>query len=795
MLALAVTAGCQPRQPLYLHYNEDLATYIDAATELAYPDVNRPSLDEVALAHAPMTVDHPEFQTFWDLSLQEAIQIALHNSKVIRNLGSVRTPQIPDALLAGPQGVTTVYDPASIESDPQLGVEAALAAFDAQFTSSLFWNTTDRPQNFLTMGVAGQFFPAIQKRNAATFTAELSKRSATGTQFFFRNITDYDRGNAGGLSRALSSFYTTQFETEFRHPILRGGGAEVNRIPVLLARIRTDVSLAEFEASVRNLVQDIESAYWEVYCSYQILNTVKTARDSTLVAWNINYARMQAGVESQLGAPGAALTVTIAELEAQARSQYFAFRFQTEQALNDLYNAETNLRWLMGLTASDGRLIRPIDEPTTARVEFDWPVVNAEAQVRSPELRQIKWFIKQRELEQIAARNELLPDLNVAALYRWVGLGDHLINADRNGLNFPMPGSTAFDELTEGKYEEARFGFDFGFPVGFRRAYSQLRNSQINLARDHARLEDAELNVSNALAQALRNMDAQYAFAQSHLNAVIAATQEVRYSLDRVGVGLTVYNDNALRAIQRLADSQRLFFRALCEYNKNISLVHYRKNSLLEYDGVYLAEGPWPAKAYFDAEFNARRRAASYYLDYGWTAPPPVSIGPAPQGVIGAGPPGFEYSHPDATAPAGEMVPPPQPIPDEQPNQPSSPPPDLLPPLPPEAAAASNSATPGVRRTSWNGTGRGIAAPPGLAAPTEVVAPMPTPTAAAYPSFHSRAPSAMSYRGLSAPSSVASPSPAPAQPSSRRDVTAASYVEAVELSPMERLTRLPPTAR
>jgi hypothetical protein len=421
--------------------------------------------------------------------------------------------------------------------------------------------------------------------------------------------------------------------------------------------------------------------------------------------------------------------------------------------------------------------------------------VSAEAQVRSPELRQIKWFIKQRELEQIAARNQLLPDLNVVGLYRWVGLGDHLINADRNGLNFPTPGSTAFDEVTEGKYEEARFGFDFAFPVGFRQAYSQVRNAQINLARDHARLEDAELNVSNALAQSIRNMDAQYAFAQSHLNAVIAATQEVRYSLDRVGVGLTVYNDNALRAIQRLADSRRFFFRAVCEYNKNISLVHYRKNSLLEYDGVYLAEGPWPAKAYFDAEGNARRRAASYYLDYGWTAPPPVSIGPVPQ-IYGGDPPGFQYSHPDAAAPAEAVpAPPPQPLPDEQPNQPPGPSapgePDILPPLPPPGAAASNAASQGVRRTSWNSPGRG-----GIPGPMAPVAPMPTPSAAAYPSFHPGAPSAMSYRGLGMPSSIQTPPPAPAaQISSRREVAPASYFEAVELSPIEHLTRLPPTAQ
>jgi hypothetical protein len=60
------------------------------------------------------------------------------------------------------------------------------------------------------------------------------------------------------------------------------------------------------------------------------------------------------------------------QTEQQSAEQYFFFRAQLETALRDLYNTEGRLRFLMGLTASDGRLIRPIDEPTIAEVQFDW---------------------------------------------------------------------------------------------------------------------------------------------------------------------------------------------------------------------------------------------------------------------------------------------------------------------------------------------------------------------------------------------------------------------------------------
>ena len=55
------------------------------------------------------------------------------------------------------------------------------------------------------------------------------------------------------------------------------------------------------------------------------------------------------------------------------------------------------------------------------------------------------------------------------------------------------------------------------------------------------------------------------------------------------------------------------YYRSLVDYNRAIMNVHYRKGSLLDYDGVYLAEGQWPAKAYFDAMRQARKRDAGLY--------------------------------------------------------------------------------------------------------------------------------------------------------------------------------------
>ena len=71
--------------------------------------------------------------------------------------------------------------------------------------------------------------------------------------------------------------------------------------------------------------------------------------------------------------------------------------------------------------------------------------------------------------------------------------------------------------------------------------------------------------------------------------------------------------DLLLDAQRRRAEAESAYYRSLVDYNQAIMNVHYRKGSLLDYDGVYLAEGPWPAKAYFDAMRQARKRDAGMY--------------------------------------------------------------------------------------------------------------------------------------------------------------------------------------
>jgi len=636
-LALTVlVVGCNPRQPIYRGGGGDLSHYLDRATDIEYPDVEIRPLDEVTQAHEPLTVQDNNFQSFWDLSLEEAISIALHNNKLIRGYG---TPGLQNSRVApgidnvvnGVNQAGTMYNVAIRESEPGIigtpgqippagniptntsldvnqGVESALAEFDAQFTSSVFWERLDRPRNTIL-----DSFNNIFVQDQLNFQTELSKKSATGTQFFLRNITGYTKNNLPAALQALPSFYSTQMEAEFRQPLMRGRGELINRMPVIFARINTDQELANLEAQLQNMITNVEIRYWDLYAAYRGYQAAKDGRDAAISTWRIINERLKEGDSS------------VPE-EAQSREQFFFFRAEMERSYAAMLDAENDLRFLMGIAMTDGRLIRPADEPTEAAVMFHWYDAMDEALTFQPSLRQERWELKKRQLAVSHSKNALLPNVNVTGLYRFIGLGDNLISSSGSGIRFPGVGSEAWEDLTSGDYQEGRLALEFGMPVGYRRELANVRNAQLKLARQMARLEDMELDVSRELTQALRALNTNYRLAQTHFNRWVAATTEVDSVLTSYQEG-NVPLDTVLDAQRRRSQSQIAYYETLAEYNKTIALVHRRKGTTMEYCGVTFAEGPWTGKAYLDAQRHAQRRAASREMNYAFTRPAVVSQG------------------------------------------------------------------------------------------------------------------------------------------------------------------------
>ena len=612
--------------------------YERVASEIEYPvESGRTAMNadpSLASPH-PWTIDTQGTPEYWDVSLEEVIRLALDNSKVLRDLGG--------AVVRAPTATRTTLDPALAETDPRLGIEAALSQFDAQFTTSTFWEKNDRAVNNLFFGGGTR----LLQQDLGVFQSAIAKRSATGSLFTIRHNVDYDANDAPG-NRFLSA-WNTNVEAEIRHPFLQGSGTQFNRIAgldstpgvytgVLLARLNADVALNDFEIAVRDLVSNVENAYWDLYFGYRVLDARVRARDAALDTWRKIHALYE--VERRGGE---------AEKEAQAREQYFRFQQDVQNALSGepyeatrnwnglpsgafrttggVLMAERRLRLLMGLPPSDCKLLRPIDEPVLAKIDFDWCQVTDEATTRRAELRRQKWQVRRRELELVASKNHLLPRLDGVARYRWRGFGDDLFPRG----DAPPPPDTRFDgaysNLTSGDFQEWQLGFELSMPIGFRQAHVAARNAELLLARERAILQEQQREVVHEAADAIAEMDRAYTVLQTSYNRLVA-------SRDQLGAVQTAYEsdkaplDLFLDAQRRLTDAEIEYYLNRSRYSLAAKNVHFVKGTLLEYDGVYLAEGPWPGEAYHDAAKREASRSRPVPLNYASSQAPRVSQGP-----------------------------------------------------------------------------------------------------------------------------------------------------------------------
>ena len=140
--------------------------------------------------------------------------------------------------------------------------------------------------------------------------------------------------------------------------------------------------------------------------------------------------------------------------EAQAREQYFRFKQDVEDSLAgrpvegtrtnngsqaDTFRATPAAHRRAAAAAPDGaagnrrQVAPPGREPALAPVDFDWSAVAWEALVRREELRRQRWIVQSRQLEMAAARNFLLPNLDLVARYRLRGFGHELTDSDPGG--------------------------------------------------------------------------------------------------------------------------------------------------------------------------------------------------------------------------------------------------------------------------------------------------------------------------------------------------------------------------
>ena len=581
LIACAVFSGCRIRGNSK-HRSDTVCRGVVCQAVRTCEPCDNSSWDELAnpewIGNEPLTSSSELPSEFWEMTLDEAIAVALSDTTILRSLNA--------NVLQNSSFVPSSFDPAINATDPNFGVEAALSAFDARLNSSLTYaNNDDVFNNPVLSGGAAEV-----QQDLTIGQFNLSKTAATGTQFGIQSSVQHD--NNTNPSVLFPSAWTTNWEATLRQPLLQGRGVRFNRIAgpnsqlglrnsngVLISRLNHDVTIIQFQRDVRTMVDEIVNAYWQLQLAYKNFDSIKASRDGSLKTWNIAKARQENGL------PGGE-----ADRELQAREQYYQFQAQLLAALNGdqtgspgVLQSEANLRRLLNLPQSDGQIIRPADEPIVAETIVDWSELANQAIRNRTEVREQLKLIKRRVLEHEAAKNFTLPRLDAIATYRNNGFGDDLINGGSDRF------SGAIDNAIAGDYNEWEVGFAMDVPIGFRQAHAAVRNAEFQLCRERAVLAEQVKQVTHDLGSALRQCKQSYAnieIAQLRREAADGTVDSrfAAYEADAIGF------DELLDAQGRQLAAQLAYDSALINFELARNRLYLESGKLLFEHGISLCD-------------------------------------------------------------------------------------------------------------------------------------------------------------------------------------------------------------
>ena len=603
MMILAVLlAGCVTPTPEQVALLDDdgrlAATFGESGLLEASPsDLRQPAVS-APIGQRPHTIceDDLTADNYRDMSLAEAVEHALTNSKVVRELGG--------AILKTPDQIDTKFSPSAVASDPQYGIEAALSAFDPKFSASGNFEKNNRAFNNIFFGGGTRLF----RQDLNVYQTQLSKTAASGTEFSLRNFTDYNANNAPG--NEFGSAWNSNVEMQVRQPLLQGSGTEFNRIAgpkatpgaingVVVARVNTKISQADFELGLRDFVSNVVNAYWDLYYSYRELDARIKARDKSYQTWQkIQALAQESGRVSS-------------DRVALAEEQYFRFQEDVENSLSGkqfdgtrtfsgttggtfrgaggVQISERRLRLLIGLPITETSLIRPSDEPSMAEMVFEYDAAVGEALAQRAELKRQRLKTEKRELELIASRNFLKPQLDATGTYRFRGFGHDLSGGNPADGQF----ASAWGNLVSGNFQEWQAGIELNVPIGFRQGHAAVAAAELNLARERAVLFEQERQIIHDLSNSLAEAERAYSVCKNNLNRYRAAKNlvlslEANAKNARQTVDLL---DRLLDGHRRLTDSEARYFLARTEYEIALKNVFFEKGAIFDYHNMRVADG------------------------------------------------------------------------------------------------------------------------------------------------------------------------------------------------------------
>jgi HAE1 family hydrophobic/amphiphilic exporter-1 len=480
----------------------------------------------------------------------------------------------------------------------QQALRAAQGAFDGVLRWQPGLESRNTPTSSVLFGADGKLVERFHRQNFSW----LQKLDWNG--FSFHADFDNSRESTTNPFVSLNPYVTSRLVLGFTQPLLRNRETDRERTEIKLRSRQIDISEADLELRVIDVVTRVEQAYWDLVAARQ---------DVDVKAENVNWAREQLAQNKRMIDSGTLAPVELSAAEAELERRLDTYY----SSLTALTEAENNLKLLI----AGGRqqpvwndAIIPVEERTVdfaASDDLDEAV--RAALTRRAELRQLGLRVDSNEVEKKLAANQVKPQVNLVANYINSGLagsmnaGDNPFSASNVALytrvnqlsaqgglppiSPPSFGGTpqgliggygsTLSGLFGGNYQTFQVGLAMDWNPRNRAAHANL--SQTVIAERRLRLERDRLE--QAIAAQVRNALQAIHTARQRIVAAEASARAAREKLDsetRLFQTGESTNFLVLTRQNEYSDSRRRVVVSRLDFNKAVARLRQAIGTTLE---------------------------------------------------------------------------------------------------------------------------------------------------------------------------------------------------------------------
>jgi outer membrane protein TolC len=453
---------------------------------------------------------------------------------------------------------------------------------------------------------------AVGIQRGRQFDLYLSKLTATGggVTLGWTNV----RSATNSTFYYLNPAYNSGLTLSFTQSLLRGFGTDVNRAQIEVARRNMDISRVEFEQSVINTVQAVESAYWNLVYA---IDNLKVKQHSLKLAQDLlDQTRTRVRI-------GTSAPIDIVQSEATVASR----EVDIIVAENQVGNAGDVLKGLMGFENPEdwkSRIV-PTDAlgVTTTTASLDDSI--SRALQNRPELRQRQLETQISQINLLSAKNGVLPQLDFSLRYGLAGVGGTQtifdpttgkpIGTVSGGWDDPL------SQIVNRKYNN--WGAQVNFSVPLRNTTARANLVQARFGASSARQNTAltQQGIISDVRTAVRGLEASARGITAAAKSRELAERNLDAEQKKFDNGMSTAF-NVVKIQDDLASAQAAELQSRVYYRQAEAVYRAAVGSLLETMGVRIRDEKQPEEKHTGLK-DVKWLQYGHRVDLDVAAPPP----------------------------------------------------------------------------------------------------------------------------------------------------------------------------